>query len=86
VLCAAAIEKLEPGGSNRLVELTSQLTHNAMDNKPSFETRIRALREAAATLRATANVIMTEVLHMEAAQSRFEARKGERRQTTRASR
>ena len=56
-----------------------------MDNKPSFEARIQALREAAETLRTTAEVIMTEVLHMEAAQSRFEARKGERRQT-RASR
>ena len=57
-----------------------------MDNKPSFEARIRALKDAAETLRTAAEVVMTEVLHMEAAQSRFEARKGERRQTARASR
>ena len=57
-----------------------------MDNKPSFEARIRALKGAAEAIRSAADVVMTEVLHMEAAQSRFEARKGERRQTTRASR
>ena len=57
-----------------------------MDNKPSFEERIRALKGAAEALRSAAEVVMTEVVHMEAAQSRFEARKGERRQTARASR
>jgi hypothetical protein len=57
-----------------------------MDNKPSFEARIRALKEAAEAIRSAAEVIMTEVLHMEAAQNRFAARKGERRQTARASR
>ena len=57
-----------------------------MDNKPSFEQRIHALKSAAETLRATADIVMTEVLHMEAAQSRFEARKGERPKTMRASR
>ena len=64
-----------------------------MDNKPSFEARIRALKGAAEVLRtagttisSAAEVVMTEVLHMEAVQSRFSARKGERRQTTRASR
>ena len=57
-----------------------------MDNKPSFEQRISALKGAAEAIRNAADVVMTEVLHMEAAQSRFEARKGERRQTTRASR
>ena len=57
-----------------------------MDNKPSFEARIRALKGAAEAIRSAADVVMTEVLHMEAAQTRFEARKGDRRQTTRASR
>ena len=56
-----------------------------MDNKPSFEARIQALKGTAEALRSAAEVVMTEVLHMEAAQSRFSARKGERRQTTRAS-
>jgi hypothetical protein len=57
-----------------------------MDNKPSFEQRISALKGAAEALRSAADVVMTEVLHMEAAQTRFQSRKGERRQTTRASR
>ena len=63
-----------------------------MDNKISFEARIRALKGSAEVLRAAAvsvanaaEVVMTEVLHMEAAQSRFASRKGDR-QTTRASR
>ena len=57
-----------------------------MDNKPSFEQRISALKAAAEAIRSAADVVMTEVVHMEAAQTRFEARKGERRQTARASR
>ena len=57
-----------------------------MDNKPSFEQRIRALKDAADAIRSAADVVMTEVLHMEAAQTRFAARKGDRHQTTRASR
>ena len=57
-----------------------------MDNKLSFEQRIRALKGAAEALRGAAEVVMTEVLRMEAAQSRFQARKGDRRHTTTASR
>ena len=57
-----------------------------MDNKPSFEQRISALKGAAEAIRSAAEVVMTEVLHMEAAQSRFQSRKGERRQMTRESR
>ena len=63
------------------------------NSKPSFEARIADLKRTAETLRdigvsvaSAAEVVMTEVLHMEAAQSRFNARKSERRQTTRASR
>jgi hypothetical protein len=46
-----------------------------MDNKPSFEQRISALKSAAESLRSAAEVVMTEVIHMEAAQTRFAARK-----------
>jgi hypothetical protein len=63
-----------------------------MDNHPSFETRIADLKKAAAQLRdsaaligTVAETVMSEVLHMEAAQTRFSARK-EQRQTQRASR
>lgn len=49
-------------------------------------TRQEVIDDLAEELREAADVVMTEVLHMEAAEQRFAARKGERRQTTRASR
>jgi len=48
--------------------------------------RRREVRDISEELHEAAEVIMTEVLHMEAAQTRFAARKNGRRQTTRASR
>lgn len=49
---------------------------DTMGNKPSFAERISALKAAA-------EVVMTELLRMEAAEQRFAARKGDRRQTQR---
>ena len=54
-LCAAALEFLEPGGSNRLVDLNSQSTHNTMDNNTSFPERIKLLKAIAEQLRDLAN-------------------------------
>jgi len=70
------------------------------NNHPSFVERIAELkaranelhvsaREGVVNLRAiteAADVMLAEAQRMEAAQSRFSARKGDRRQTTRASR
>lgn len=92
-LCAAALEKSSRAAATGWSSLSANSTHNAMDSKISFDARIRALKGSAEVLRAAAvsvgnaaEAVMTEVLYMEAAQSRFAARKGEHRQTTRASR
>ena len=45
--------------------------------------RGREVRDIAEDLHEAAEIVMTEVLHMETAQSRFAARKGDRRQTQR---
>jgi hypothetical protein len=73
VLCAAAIEKQSRAAATGWSSLQANSTQHAMDNKPSFDARIRALKGAAEVLRTAgttistaAEVIMTEVLHMEA--------------------
>ena len=48
--------------------------------------RQEVIDDLAEELREAADVVMTEVLHMEAAQTRFAERKNARPQTTRASR
>ncbi len=43
-------------------------------DKTSFKERLALLRETAAQLRTAAEVVLSEVQHMEAAQQRFAAR------------
>jgi len=46
-----------------------------MADKPGFEERTALMRNAAKQLRELADIVLAEVQHMEAAQSRFAARK-----------
>ena len=58
---------------------TYQPTHHTyMENKPNFGERVRVLRETAYKLREAAEIVLTEVQHMEAAAQRFQER-GEKR-------
>src|SRR5436190_15825794 len=45
-----------------------------MDTKPNFGERVKLLRETAYTLRNAAEIVLTEVQHMEAASQRFQQR------------
>jgi hypothetical protein len=45
-----------------------------MDNKPNFADRLKLLRETAHSLRAAADIVLAEVMHMEAAADRFKQR------------
>ena len=45
-----------------------------MDHKPNFGERVKLLRETAYKLRDAAEVVLTEVQHMEAAAERFRQR------------
>ena len=45
-----------------------------MDNQPNFGERVKLLRETAYTLRNAAEIVLSEVQHMEAAASRFQQR------------
>ena len=45
-----------------------------MDTKPNFGERVKLLRETAYTLRNAAEIVLTEVQHMEAAATRFQQR------------
>jgi hypothetical protein len=65
---------VEPCGSNRLVELTSQLNSQCLDNKPSFEERIRALKGAAEALRSAAEVCHDGSTAHGGGESRFDTR------------
>ena len=49
-----------------------------MDNNPNFGERVRVLRETAYKLREAAEIVLSEVQHMEAAAQRFQER-GEKR-------
>ncbi len=42
-----------------------------MENQPSFAQRAKQLRETAYQLKSAADVVLSEVQHMEAAQERF---------------
>ena len=54
-----------------------QITHT-MDTKPNFGERVKLLRETAYTLRNAAEIVLTEVQHMEAAAQRFQERADKR--------
>ncbi|WP_041319965.1 hypothetical protein [Hyphomicrobium denitrificans] len=47
---------------------------SALDNQPTFAKRIEALRQCAVSLRDAAELVRSEVEHMDAAQERFAAR------------
>jgi len=49
-----------------------------MDNKPNFAERVQVMRDAAHKLREIAELVATEVIHMEAAAKRFEQRADKR--------
>jgi hypothetical protein len=49
-----------------------------MDTKPNFGERVKLLRETAYTLRNAAEIVLTEVQHMEAAAQRFQERADKR--------
>jgi hypothetical protein len=49
-----------------------------MDNKPNFGERVQVMRGAAKQLREIAELVATEVIHMEAAAQRFQQRADKR--------
>jgi hypothetical protein len=50
-----------------------------MNNKPNFAERVQVMRDAAHKLREIAELVATEVIHMEAAAQRFQQRADKRR-------